>query len=468
MSSAIAVTELMSFFVAMVKRVLEAVSGFGVVHDARSLEAFIEEQVKALGAVLMETAWRIRMREQDIPASLACACGQRQHRQNKKSRTLRTVLGSVELEERYYYRCDHCGASCFIGDELRGETDFSQLAEDRIAYVGTDEAYEKGARTLDRLGLMKVAGSTIRRVCLRLGARLKKKSEEDARRQYEPDGVQPEDRPSRMAIGVDGVMVGRVDEQHRERKSEKKGPVPGKGKLKHFFHEVKTLVMFSFDEAGEALRKTFYTTQERVEAFREQVALEAHRRQAHMAELLVFLGDGAAWVWKTAQDLFPNAIQVLDWYHAMEHVWAVGRAGFKNSEKELWAWVKSRETELWEGRVSDVVEAVRAVSAQLGVPDLSLSENVRATDPRWIAHRGIHYFEENASRMDYPRYRAQNLPIGSGVVESACKHVVAERLKGSGMRWDELGGESVLNLRCEDLNGRWDRLWPAPSKSKAS
>ena len=143
----------------------------------------------------------------------------------------------------------------------------------------------------------------------------------------------------------------------------------------------------------------------------------------------------------------------------MEHIWAVGRARFGSHEKELWAWVKARENDLWEGRVPEVVAALRAVAAHLGSPVESLSDNERATDPRWIAYRSIGYFEDNAARMKYPEYRAQNLPIGSGVVESACKHVVATRCKRAGMRWDQEGEEDILALRCWDLSGRWDEIW---------
>jgi hypothetical protein len=254
-------------------------------------------------------------------------------------------------------------------------------------------------------------------------------------------------------------MLGRVDAQHRRRKSARHGPVAGKTRLRNFFQEVKTLVVFEFDQAGEALRKSYFATQARVEAFREHVALEAHRRSAQTAEVLVFLGDGAAWIWKTAEELFPRAIQVLDWYHALEHLWAVGRAGFGSQSRELVAWVKAREAELWAGRVEAVLKALREVSRRLGRPDERLSEEARERDARWIAHRNVGYFETNASRMRYPEYRARGLPIGSGVVEAACKHVVGTRMKRPGMRWDEEGAESLLALRCEDLSGRWDELW---------
>jgi hypothetical protein len=142
----------------------------------------------------------------------------------------------------------------------------------------------------------------------------------------------------------------------------------------------------------------------------------------------------------------------------MEHLWETARAHFGSREKELWAWVKAQEHALWLGRTQDVIDALKRVSQQLGAPDPQVSETARATDPRWIAHRNCGYFERNRERMNYPHYREQGLPIGSGVVESGCKHVVADRLKRTGMRWDEPGAEDLLALRCHDLNDRWDSI----------
>ena len=459
MESATAVADLMLFFAQMLKRILKAVQDFGTSQDARSLEAEVEAQCKALGAVVLETCWRLRMKQLQRPMSLPCQCGRLKHWKECRPRVLRGVVGEMNMDERHYYRCEHCGAEEYWGDELRGQSDFTQLAEDRIAVAGKEGAFKEGAETLRRMGVCHVAASTVRNVCMRLGTLLRAREGHEAAEQYGAPGAVAEERPGGLAVSVDGVMVGRVDVQHRKRQSQQKGPVPGKSKLKHFFHEVKTLVVFGFDEGGEAVRKTYQATQARVEEFRELVALEAQKRGAQRAEVLVFLGDGAAWVWKTAEENFPKAIKVLDWYHAMEHVWAVGRARFGNKEKELWAWVTRRENELWEGRVEEVITAIRAISQKLGTPLATLSENERLNDPRWIAYRNIGYFEENKERMRYPEYRAQNLPIGSGVVESACKHVVAHRCKRSGMRWDEDGAENILALRCQDLNGRWDEIW---------
>jgi hypothetical protein len=460
MDSAKIVVNLMEFFTQQVKRVVEAVEQFGEEYDARSLEAYVEAQSKALGAVLLESCWQLRVQEQTPPPSLPCPCGRVQHHWGRRPRAVRSVMGEINLEERHYYHCDDCGEGRFTGDELRGSGNFTQLAEERLAFAGKEGAFVKGAESLERLAGMKVSPDTVQNVCKRTGGRSRALLDEAALRQYGVDALPAEEHPRCLAIGVDGVMIGRVDPQHRQRRSKTKGKVRGKKKLHHFFHEVKTLVVFDFDRSGKALRKTYYATQERVDVFRGKVALEAARRGADTAHTLVFLGDGALWVWRTAEDLFPKAVQILDWFHAMEHLWSVGRARFGSKEKELWAWVKTRETELWEGQVEEVVAALEEVARELGQPDESLSETARAQDARWIASRNVGYFRENAQRMNYPLYRKQGLPIGSGTVESACKHVVAARLKGTGMRWDEEGAENILALRCQDLNGRWDSLWP--------
>jgi hypothetical protein len=457
MHSAKAVLDLIPFFVETVKRIFEAVEGLGTVYDARSLEAYVMAQCKALGTVVLELALQLRMRNQPVPLSLPCACGHVKHHKGKRPRELRTTLGSLNLEERHYYRCDHCKAVAYLGDELRGSSDFSQLAEDHIAWMGKEGAFAQAAADLKHLGWFELAGSTVQAVCTRLGKTVCAHTAHQAALQHCSE-VRPEEKPQRLGISIDGVMLGRIDAQHRRRKS-KKGKVRGKGALKHFFHEVKTLVVFEFDQAGTALRKTYHATQDRVEDFREMVSLEAQRRGAQTADVLVFVGDGAAWVWKTAETLFPKATQVLDWYHAMEHIWAVGRAKFGNKEKELWAWVATQETELYKGHVQAVIDAIRAVSDELGTPDEKLSDTAKAVDPRWIAYRNIGYFEENRGRVNYPAYRKQGLPIGSGVVESACKHVVASRCKRAGMRWDEPGAENILALRCLALNERWDSAW---------
>jgi hypothetical protein len=445
-------SDLTSFFGVVVRQINTAVGELGTRRDARSVERLVIEQSHALGALMLEKALQKKGLENPPVPSLPCGCGHRMHRKYKRPMVLRCVIGNINLTERYYYRCDNCKSTRFVGDEMRGHSVYSALADDLIAYVGIEHPFAKAVEILQHVAFFVVAASTVRKVCGRLGRSL--------RNGECGSPGKPDEDVKRLALSVDGVMLGRADEQHRKRRSRKTNrKVRGKTALAHFFCEVKLLVAFDFDGAGKALKRTFHATQDKIDEFRKGMIREASLRGAESAKLLVFLGDGAAWVWKTAEDHFPDAVQILDWYHAMQHVWASGRALHGSREKELKAWARKVETDLWNGRRDAVIEAMRALSEQLGAPDQSLSETARAADPRWIAHRNVHYFESNRDRINYPEYRKKHLPVGSGAVESACKQLVAQRMKRSGMRWDHEGAENILSLRSLALSGRWDWLW---------
>ena len=160
------------------------------------------------------------------------------------------------------------------------------------------------------------------------------------------------------------------------------------------------------------------------------------------AKTLVFLGDGAAWLWKLAETRFPRAIQILDFWHALEYVGAVAREAFPSDEDAGKEWLSARASEMkksaWE-QVHDAFESVRAVA----------KETVESAS---------RYFTNNRSRMDYARYLKQGLCIGSGLAESSRKRLVTQRLKGSGMHWSEQGAQIICSLRGLLLGGEWESL----------
>jgi len=455
MESARLILDLTSFFVEMVKRIIEAVGKFGAEYDAASLEEHVREQTMALGAVVLESCWKLRRQELGRPASLECTCGRKRVFKGRAERAIRTTLGEVNLTERFRYRCPICREETILGDELRGEGGFSELAERLLAYAGEKVGgmFAEAKKTVKRFLGMDVSPQTIENVCLRRGRRV---IAAQRRAVTEPHLVEVEDRAERIVLGVDGVLVGRVDPAHRTRSSKKRGKVPGKKALQNFWKEVKTCVVYCVDAVGKAVgRKTYYATQSGHESFGHKLVTEAKRRGAAIARELIFIGDGAKWIWNLCAREFPKAIQVLDWYHAVEHLWDAGRAYFGEGSDFVTQWVKSREGELYAGKVTAVIEALQAMAGKVGRPP----EGADETDRRVVLWRNVGYFEENARRMKYDEYRARGIPIASGVVESACKHVVASRLKGPGMRWDEEGAECILHLRALELNDRWDTFW---------
>ena len=170
---------------------------------------------------------------------------------------------------------------------------------------------------------------------------------------------------------------------------------------------------------------------------------------------MVFLGDGAAWVWELARVCFPGALLILDFFHAAEHVGALTEILFgqdtPEAERHRQAWVKILKDQ--EQGVERVIALAREAMPARG-------------KVRRAAQKALAYFENNRDKMRYWDYQQRNLFIGSGVVEAGCKSVVGQRLKQSGMFWSLAGAEHILSIRCVLENGQfnecWDQRFPAP------
>lgn len=182
------------------------------------------------------------------------------------------------------------------------------------------------------------------------------------------------------------------------------------------------------------------------EHFGAQLRAEALRRGIAKAKVVVFLGDGAVWIWKLARINFPQAIYILDYYHALEHLTLLANAlygeGSALAKKRFGQWRKA----LLKDKVSQVIaQAKNDLPAQ--------------TQARKLAKKQIAYLERNRSKMLYQTFRQAGYFIGSGVVEAACKSVVGQRLKQSGMLWSLKGAGHILTVRCALLSGWFDQFW---------
>lgn len=177
---------------------------------------------------------------------------------------------------------------------------------------------------------------------------------------------------------------------------------------------------------------------------------EARRRGLDLAKRVVFIGDGAAWVWENARLTFPGAIEILDFYHACQHVGALAEA-IHDQDPAQAAALRTR----W------CHEMKRSSPEAL----LAESHALLAAHPDWPASKReaiqcqISYLESHSTRTHYGRYRQEGLFIGSGVVEAGCKTVVGRRLKQSGMFWSQSGAENILSLRCLVLGPHFENAW---------
>ncbi len=159
-----------------------------------------------------------------------------------------------------------------------------------------------------------------------------------------------------------------------------------------------------------------------------------------MLRSVAVVGDGARWIWKHVVTTFGSErVEILDWYHCCQHLWAVGAAVHGVGTPETAAWLDQAKDLLWERGPSALLDLLATLQAPTDA-----AAKVLATE------RG--YFRSNVARMHYATYRQQDLPIGSDAVESAAKHLVQQRMKRAGMGWSELGARAVLDLRCALLN----------------
>ena len=186
--------------------------------------------------------------------------------------------------------------------------------------------------------------------------------------------------------------------------------------------------------------------------FMVRVRQEAIRRRVAAAWLVVLLGDGAAWIWEQGQKCFPMAFQILDLYHALEHLSTLTKLLEDQPETAKTLWRTWREL-LLADLVAEVLSQARQQAAKL------------AGQTAELAHKEIGYFENNQSRMLYGTYRALGFFYGSGVVEAGCKTVIGGRCKGSGMRWSEPGATHILDLRCCLFGNQFDQVWDRLNQS---
>jgi hypothetical protein len=184
------------------------------------------------------------------------------------------------------------------------------------------------------------------------------------------------------------------------------------------------------------------------EAFGPMVAAEAQRRNFFAATSRVFLGDGGLWIWKIHRIFFPTFEPIVDFVHVLTYVYLASKA-IGGGTDAIWRRYLRWATACWQGQVAEILDELRRALA--GMPEPAESREEKPTDPYHVIDKTIGYLEHNRSRMDYPRYRREGLPIMSGRVESLIKQF-NRRVKGTEKSWDEDQAEMILQLRAAQLS----------------
>lgn len=383
--------------------------------------------------------------------SVRCACGHQACYQELRSKPVLTAVGMSQVS-RPYYLCAHCHHGQFPADvELDIEnTEISPGVRRMQAVVGQESPFDRGRQQMKLLAGLEVTTKSVERTAEAIGEHVCAREQEEIQRAVQLDLPMVVGEPIPILyVQMDGTGVPVVKKETQGRKGK------AEGQPAHT-REVKLGCVFTqtaWDEEGYPIRDPDSTTYtgaiETAEEFGKRLYLEAWKRGWSRAQKKVVMGDGAEWIWNLAEQHFPGAVQIVDLYHARQHLWDLARRLYPNDEVSQKAWIKAHQKRLLDkGKIEKLVIAIRSIRS--ANPDVAEKIRIEAD-----------YFDNNTDRMRYPTFRLQHLFVGSGVIEAGCKTVIGSRLKQSGMFWTVRGANAILALRCCHLNGRFEDYWEA-------
>ena len=387
-----------------------------------------------------------------VETAVPCHCGRPARFHQMRPKQLVTVLGRVDIE-RAYYLCPHChqGQSPLDRDLDVEGTECSPGVRRMMALVGSEASFDYGREQLELLAGLQVTAKAVERQAEAVGADIaaREQAEIGRAKQLELPAVCAPAAPV-FYIEMDGtgVPVVAAETEGRAGKVEGQPAHTREVKLGCVFTQTTT------DQEGWPVRDedstSYVAAIETAEEFGLRLYTEAWRRGWSRAEKRVVLGDGAVWIWNLADQHFPGAVQIVDLYHARQHLWELSAKLFPNDEGGRKRWMARGLDRLNQGKIEALVKILRDLHP------------VNAELTKLVGNEAD-YFERNAERMRYPAFRTQGLFVGSGVVEAGCRTVVATRLKRSGMFWTVRGANAIIALRCCRLSSRFEDYWEARS-----
>jgi hypothetical protein len=386
-----------------------------------------------LASALTTATTTLDARQPRLPE--ACPeCGTRTRGHGWRTRQVLTRCGVLPLNRPWYY-CAACERGWSPTDRTLG-IDQGRLSLGVQAWLGdlaAGQTFRETVGLLRELTGLVVSAETVRRLTEDRGtAQAEAQSATAAAVQERHAPVEPVTLPDGdLTIEVDGVMVRYVDG----------------------WHEVKLGVVGGV-RAGALSAKSYVAARADPATFGPLLVAEAARRGAldivdrdvtdlaspALARLrpVTVIADGAPWIWNLAAEHFGDRTEIVDLFHVAEHLWAVAQALEPADARAQAAWAQARVAELRDQGPGPVQAALRQA-------------HPRTDEAREVVRRARGYVATNAGRMDYPSYRAQGLPLGSGAVESSAKSVVQLRMKRPGMRWSDRGARAILTLRTQRL-----------------
>jgi len=412
------------------------------------MESLIKKKVLHVAAKFLEKMLIKDTSDYKGAVTTCIFCGQEARYVSHNAKTFTTVLGDITLKRAYYY-CPSCAHGFCPKDYTLGfdDSSLSPGVTRMVSLVASAGSFLEGSKLLSALSAIIVSEKCVERTAKKIGSAI-----------ATDEVVYVEEKPNlsdTMYAGVDGTGIPMRKDELIDRAGKQSD---GTAKTR----EVKQCVVWtadSRDAKGNPTRDpgsvsysaaiescAWSDTCKDTPPFAYRVERELTRRGYFHAQRQVFIGDGAPWIWNLAAMIAPNALQIVDLYHAKEHLSQLAGAIFGSKSELSRKWADERCFDLESGNLDALLSAISCHTSRIGEVGKQ-------------AARVFDYFTSNRYRMRYDYFRSLGLCVGSGVVEAGCRVVIGQRLKRSGMFWSLNGANAIIALRSSLLSGRFDEFW---------
>jgi hypothetical protein len=406
--------------------------------SALELEEQIEEVKHRVGRIILEYG----LEEVDRGTPCPVCCGRKMNNRGRRPITVTSLSGEIPVE-RTRYRCRECGRESTPGDEAIccGTHRVTKALAKRVCQLATLEHYTRLEQLMADQHGVHLGHEEMTQIVHEVGGVADRERRDDAEawRQCPPEQrVWPkaEVMPPRIYVSCDGIMycTNQVEPDPQN---------PGTNRL--IWQQMRVGCVY-WQDAGERWHKRVLWGRESPQEFGVALYRLACRCGYRQAREKIFAADGGDWCWDIHQRYFSDATGILDWFHVSEHVWATAHVLHPQAEAAK-AW-------------STEALGVMRCEGGAGLVEWLLHQrpSLRCTK-RQSVDQLLGYLQPRIWQTNYPRYRTAGWQIGTGMIESTAKQLVAIRLKGPGMHWTEPGAVAITALRAHNLNDNWHNFW---------
>lgn len=414
--------------------------------EIRAVETGMRELLRKVGAAGLKRYLEDRDEAKPLEKEKACACQGKQQYLFRREGVLLSVFGRVHYKRRYF-SCAKCSQGespldkqlCLAPGEVT-----AGLAE-LLALAGVEAGFAEASRFMERFLLFDINDNTLRKETECFGELQEALEAEWQQHSQQESWLQERlqtigKQTGRLYGSIDGAMAPCRGEW-REMKNIAWYQVEKRRPYEKRRHHASTV---GEQQDLQACNITYHCDILQPDAFGRLFWATACQRKADLYAELVFVCDGAVWIWKLIEHYFPHAVQIVDWYHASQYLSPIAEAAFGKDTPQYLAWLEQARSLLWEGAIETLIRDCQSLASPPAAQK--------------AVHDAVSYFSHNQKRMDYARFRQQGYFIGSGTVESAGKQIAGLRLKRAGARWSETGAVATAKARAAWLSDQWDLL----------